>query len=86
MKVEIFSAGCKFCNGVETKVREVVGKNHEVVVYNIDNENASEKYYQIAKAYEVNSLPSVVVNGKLLTCCSRKGFDPALLSQVLQSQ
>ncbi len=83
MKVEVFTAGCKFCSSVEIQVREVAGDKHEVFVYNTNDENNSENYYDIAMNYGINSPPSVVVNGELLTCCSRKGFDPEILSQVL---
>lgn len=84
MKVEVFTTGCKVCNDVETQVQEVTGNQHEVIVYNLNDENLSAKYYEAVKKYGINSLPSVVVNGELLTCCSRKGFDPELLSKALR--
>lgn len=83
MKVEVFTAGCKFCSGVETQVREVVTDQHEVVVYNLNDESHSSEYYELAKNYGINSVPSVVVHEELLNCCSRKGFDPRILSQAL---
>ena len=84
MKVEVFTAGCKFCNSVETQVRKVVTDQHEVVVYNLNDENGSAEYFERAKNYGVNSLPSVVVNGELLACCSGKGFDSELLLHALR--
>ncbi len=84
MKVEIFTAGCKFCSSIETQVREVITDKHEVVVYNLNDESRSSEYYESAKNYGINSVPSVVVNEELLNCCCRKGFDPKLLLQALQ--
>ncbi|MCH7769540.1 MAG: thioredoxin family protein [Bacteroidetes bacterium] len=83
MKVEVFTAGCQFCSSVETQVREVVTDKHEVVVYNLNDESSSSEYFERAKNYGVNSVPSVVVNEELLNCCSRKGFDPGILSRAL---
>lgn len=83
MKVEVFTAGCKFCGDVESKVAEIVGDKHEVIVYNLNDESRSSEYYELAKNYGINSVPSVVVNEELLNCCSRKGFDPGILSRAL---
>lgn len=83
MKVEVFTAGCKFCSNVESQVQEVVADQHEVVVYNLNDENHSTEYYEKAKNYGVNSLPSVVVDGELLGCCKTNGFDKSLLLSSL---
>jgi glutaredoxin len=83
MKIEVFTAGCKFCGDVESQVRKIVAGKHEVTVYNLNDESHPNEYYEAAKNYGLNSLPSVVVNGELLTCCNRKGFDPEILTQAL---
>ncbi len=83
MKVEVFTAGCKFCSSVETQVREVVTDQHEVVVYNFNDESDSSEYSERAKNYGVNSVPAVVVDGKLLDCCNPKGFDKSVLLNSL---
>ena len=83
MKIEVFTAGCKFCGNVESQVREIVADKHEIVVYNLNDENGSVKYYEAAKNYGLSSLPSVVVNGELLTCCRQKGFQKEELVAVL---
>jgi len=83
MKVEVFTAGCKFCSSVESQVREVVTDKHEVVVYHLNDESGSSEYFETAKNYGINSMPAVVVNGELLSCCSRNSFDPKLLIQAL---
>ncbi|GBD88208.1 hypothetical protein BMS3Abin03_02143 [bacterium BMS3Abin03] len=74
MKVEVFTAGCKFCSSVETQVREAVTDQHEVVVYNLGNSDAYNEYSKKAERYGIKSLPSVVVDGNLLSCCKQNGF------------
>ncbi len=83
MKVEVFTAGCKFCSNVETQVREVITDQHEVVIYNLNEESGSSEYSERAKNYGVNSVPAVVVNGKLLDCCNSKGFDKSVFLNAL---
>lgn len=83
MKVEVFTAGCKFCSALEIQVREVVTDKHEVVVYNLNDESCSSEYYELAKNYGINTVPSIVINEELLNCCSSRGFDPGILSQAL---
>lgn len=83
MKIEVFTAGCKFCNGVETQVREVITNRHEVEIYNLNDEKHSSEYYNKAESYGINSVPAVVVNGKLLSCCNTKGFDKSVLLNSL---
>ena len=79
MKVEVFTAGCKLCTNVESQVKEVAGNQHEVVIYNLNDENHSSEYNETAKKYGVNSVPTVVVKGKLLGCCNSNGFDKSVL-------
>ncbi len=82
-KIEIFSAGCKFCNNVENEVKEIISENDTLITYNLSEEAKAEEYYKVAKLYGINSLPSVVVNGKLLNCCSATGFSKDTLEAML---
>ncbi len=74
MKVEVFTAGCKFCNNVETQVKEVVAGNHELVIYNLGNTDTYDEYSKKAEAYGIKTLPAVVVDGSLLSSCKQNGF------------
>ncbi len=82
-KIEIFSAGCKFCGGVENQVSEIIGEEDTLIVYNLSDEKKSPEFYKTAESYGINSVPSVVVNGKLLDCCSSKGFDKSIFLNSL---
>lgn len=66
-KVEIFVAGCPLCDETVRLVKELSCQSCDVTVYNLQ-----EKGIDKAKEYGVNSVPTVVVNGKILDCCVRR--------------
>ncbi len=82
-KIEIFSAGCKFCSGVENQVKKIKGSNDTLITYNLNDEATAVEYYQAAKKYGINSVPSVVVDEKLLGCCGSNGFNKEILTTSL---
>lgn len=82
-KVEVFSAGCKFCNSVGNKVKEIIGNNNILVTYNLHDEANAVEYYRAADKYNINSVPAVVVDGKLLSCCGSNGFNKDVLAAAL---
>ncbi|MBI5212238.1 MAG: thioredoxin family protein [Nitrospirae bacterium] len=63
-KVEVFVAGCPLCDETVNLVKELSCQCCDVTVYNL-----REKGMDKAKKYGVNSVPTVVVNGKILDCC-----------------
>lgn len=71
-RIEIFSAGCPICEAGEARVRALAGEHQEVVVHDLRNDAAAA-----AKAAEqgINAVPAVVVDGRLLGCCSNAGPD-----------
>lgn len=82
-KIELFSAGCKFCNSVENQVKEITGSNNILVTYNLHEEANAVEYYRAAERYNINAVPAVVVDGKLLSCCGSSGFNKEILSAAL---
>ncbi len=64
--VEVFTAGCPLCDETVSLVRKLACPSCDVRVYNL-KEDGMDK----AKQYGVNSVPTVVVNGKILDCCKR---------------
>jgi glutaredoxin len=66
-KVEVFTAGCPVCEGVVNMVNELACPHCEVTIYNLNNDEGVEE----AKAYGVDAVPSIAVNGHLLECCKR---------------
>ncbi len=67
-KVEVFVSGCPLCGETVKLVKELSCPSCDVTVYNLQ-----EKGMDKAREYGVNSVPTVVVNGKILNCCDRKG-------------
>jgi len=78
-KIEVFSAGCKFCSNVENEIEQIIGTNDTLVTYNLNDKSNAYEYYKAAEKYGINVVPSVVVDGKLLSCCGSTGFSKDVL-------
>ena len=68
-KVEVFTAGCPLCDETVKMVQDLACESCEVSIYNLQSK--TPEYLAKAKFYGVNSVPTVVVNGKVLDCCKR---------------
>lgn len=67
-KVEVFTAGCPLCDATVKLVRELSCDSCDIRVYDLNREGA-----ELAKSYGVSSVPTVVVDGKVLACCASPG-------------
>ncbi len=67
-KVEVFTAGCPLCDKTVQLVKELSCPSCDVTVYDLRKEGLDK-----AKQCGVDSVPTVVVDGKILDCCARKG-------------
>jgi glutaredoxin 3 len=76
-KVEIFSAGCSVCDEGIQAVREAACPSCEVEVRSMSDPKAAAD----ARRYGVQSVPSVVIDGQLASCC-RGGIDLAELRSL----
>ena len=74
-KIEIFSAGCDVCQDVINQVTTAACPSCDVSVVPMTDINQAAR----AKALGVQSLPAVVIDGKLASCCSGRGIDLAVL-------
>lgn len=78
-KIEVFSAGCATCKETIELVRRVAGSSHEVTVHDMNkSEIASE-----AKNLGIRSVPAVVIDGKLASCCADRGAEEHVLRAAL---
>lgn len=68
-KIEAFSAGCSTCTVTIELVMRLAGSSHEVVVHDMQRSETTTK----AKNYGVRSVPAVVIDGKLASCCAGRG-------------
>ncbi len=68
-KVEVFTAGCPLCDETIKLVKALACPSCDVTVYDL---RVTEGGMDKAKEYGVNSVPTVVVNGKIAECCVRR--------------
>ena len=63
-QVEVFTAGCPLCEPTVKLVEELAGSDWEVTVHDLNflGEFPGENY-------EIETLPAVVVDGRLVACC-----------------
>ncbi|MEW6584167.1 MAG: thioredoxin family protein [Nitrospirota bacterium] len=66
-KVEVFIAGCPLCDETVQLVKKLSCPSCDVTVYDLREKEGIGK----AKEYGINSVPTVVVDGKILDCCKR---------------
>jgi glutaredoxin 3 len=74
-KVEVFSAGCKVCEETIEMVRQAACPSCEVIVHDMKAIDVVKR----AKALGIRSVPAVVIDGKLASCCAGRGVDVAHL-------
>lgn len=78
-QVEVFTAGCPVCEPTVQLVKEVACPDCEVTVHELRGETsaftgrsgptAADK----AAQYGIKTVPAVVVNGQLASCCQTSG-------------
>jgi len=78
-KIEIFSAGCSTCKETIELVKRLAGSSHELVVHDMHKSETATK----AKNYGVRSVPAVVIDGKLASCCAGRGPKEHVLRSAL---
>jgi glutaredoxin len=66
-KIEVFTASCSLCDDAVRLVNELKCEDCEVTVENLGESSAAADK---AKAYGINRVPAVVVDGKLAECCN----------------
>ena len=77
-KIEVFSAGCSACKETIEMVKRIAG-SHELVIHDMNKSEIASK----AKQYGVRSLPAVVIDGKLASCCAGRGPEETVLRTAL---
>jgi len=77
-KIEIFSAGCGVCDDVVAQVRQAACDSCDVSVHPMDDAAVAAR----ARALGIRSLPAVVIDGKLSSCCAERGVDLEVLRDL----
>jgi len=79
-KIEVFSAGCSVCHEAVELVKRIAGSSHEVAVVDMHKHEVSSR----AKQSGVRSVPAVVIDGTLATCCAGRGVKEETIREALE--
>ena len=79
-KVEVFSAGCALCHEVIDVVRQQAGSSFEIIVRDMKDARDLGR----AERFGIRSVPAVVIDGKLASCCTGRGVDVQVLKNELR--
>lgn len=74
-KIEIFSAGCALCEDTISLVNQMACPSCEIIVLSMSDPETARR----AKELGIRTVPAVVVDGKLASCCANHGPDEAAL-------
>jgi glutaredoxin len=74
-KIEIFSAGCPVCQEAIATIQDNSCTSCDVTILDMNKSSVSNR----AKILGINSVPAVVIDGKLSDCCAGRGPDLKVL-------
>jgi len=74
-KIEIFSSGCLVCNEAVELINRLTCDECEISVLDMHESEVAKR----AKELGVQSLPAIVLDGKLADCCTGRGVNESSL-------
>ena len=74
-KIEVFSAGCATCTETIELIKRAACASCEIIVHDMKSIEVAKR----AKALGIHSVPAVVIDGKLASCCAGRGVDETVL-------
>jgi hypothetical protein len=77
-KIEVFSAGCATCRDAIEAVKREACSSCEVIVHDMKDMQVVTR----AKELGVRSVPAIVIDGKLASCCAGRGVDIGVLKNA----
>ena len=78
-KIEIYGAGCRTCLEAELTVRHLAGRRHDIEVHDMHQPDVADQ----AARMGIRSVPAVVIDGQLASCCIGGGVDEEVLRSAL---
>ncbi|HHT9117442.1 MAG TPA: thioredoxin family protein [Candidatus Hypogeohydataceae bacterium YC38] len=78
-KIEVFTAGCPLCLETVNLVKDLACPSCEVIVYDLVKQCETKECIDKVRRYGINSVPTVVVDGKIAQCCLRPKPDKKAL-------
>jgi len=76
--IEVFSAGCATCHEAIEAVKREACSSCDVIVHDMKDIQVVKR----AKELGVRSVPAVVLDDKLASCCSGRGVDLQVLKNT----
>ncbi len=74
-KIEVFSAGCPVCEQTEQLVKQIACNSCQVEVLDMHDADVAKR----AEGLGIKSVPAVVIDGKVASCCAGRGPDESAL-------
>lgn len=81
-KIEVFTAGTYLCEATVKQVQELACSKCEIIVHDLGN--AATEGIDLAKSYGIQSIPSIVMNGKMISAETIKNAIAKGLWNVVQ--
>ncbi len=73
--IEVFSAGCPSCEEAVDQVNRIACPSCDVSVLDMNDPSVARR----AMSLDIRSVPAVVIDGKLASCCAGRGPEEAAL-------
>ncbi len=77
-KIEIFSAGCPACKDLIAQVKGAACPSCEIEVLDMRKPEVAAR----ARRVGIRSVPAVVIDGELASCCAGRGPDLSTLGRL----
>jgi len=77
-KIEIYSAGCGVCQETINLVKSLACPSCDVSVLDMNDASVVDQ----AKQLGIKSVPAVVIDGRLASCCGGRGPDAETLKSA----
>lgn len=77
-KIEIFTAGCPACKDLIAQVKGAACPSCEIDILDMRKPEVAAR----ARREGIRSVPAVVIDGQLASCCAGRGPDPATLVRL----
>lgn len=68
-RIEIFSANCPLCQKTIELVKSIACQSCDIRILDMNNNDVAKR----AEELNIQSVPTVVVDGKVVGCCSGRG-------------
>ena len=74
-KVEVFTTGCPLCSPAVKMVQELACPSCEIKIHDLNKGCETDECRVEAQKYGIKTVPAVVINGKVCSCCDHTGVN-----------